>query len=304
VAAEPDGLNARPDPGSAGSAVGVIGVGLMGLPMAQRLRDAGHRVRVCDIDAERRRAAADDGLRVVEGAAAIAATCAVAVVAVVDGPQVMQVVEALCAAAPGPLRHVLLCPTIGPDEVCAAAERLAEAGMAALDVPMSGGPARARDGSMSLMVAGDPHAVAACQPVLDALSSQQVPVGERLGDGARTKLVNNLLAAANLAAAAEALALAERVGLDPARTLDLIDRSSGQSWIAHDRMTRRLAGDTAPRAHLRLLTKDSALALQMARQAGFEAPVGAQAAATFRQASDAGLQAEDDSALLDWHRRR
>ena len=104
----------------------------------------------------------------------------------------------------------------------------------------------------------------------------------------------------NLAGAAEALALAERVGLDPARTLAVVERSSGQSWIGGDRMARALAGDTTPRAHTTLLAKDSRLALAMARTAaGVEAQLGAIAAATFASAVAQGHGERDDSCLLD-----
>jgi 3-hydroxyisobutyrate dehydrogenase len=137
-----------------------------------------------------------------------------------------------------------------------------------------------------------------------ALSSQVFRVGERPGDGARTKLVNNLLAAVNLAGAAEAMALAERIGLDPQRTLAVIERSSGQSWIGSERMHRALAGDLAPRAHTTLLRKDSGLALDMAAQAGIALPVATQAASLFAQACDAGLAALDDASLLELLRHR
>jgi 3-hydroxyisobutyrate dehydrogenase-like beta-hydroxyacid dehydrogenase len=118
------------------------------------------------------------------------------------------------------------------------------------------------------------------------------------------KLVNNLLAAINLAGAAEALALAERVGLDPSRTLEVIEQSSGQSWIASDRMRRAIAGDLAPRAHTTLLTKDTQLGLSMAAQAGFNAALGAQAAAVFARACAAGWGGLDDACLLELMRDR
>ena len=98
---------------------------------------------------------------------------------------------------------------------------------------MSGGPARALDGSMSLMVAG-PHwgAGTLCRPLLEALSSKVFDISDRPGDGARTKLVNNLLAGINLVGAAEAMALADTLGAGcQSRTLDVIAQSSGQSWI-------------------------------------------------------------------------
>jgi L-threonate 2-dehydrogenase len=124
--------------------------------------------------------------------------------------------------------------------------------------------------------------------------------GERVGDGARTKIVNNLLAAVNLAGAAEAMALAGRLGLDPAQTLDVIEQSSGQSWIGSDRLRRAIASDTTPRAHMALLAKDSALALDAARTAGLALPVGDAAARRFAQALQAGLAKADDSALWRW----
>ncbi len=96
--------------------------------------------------------------------------------------------------------------------------------MPCIDAPMSGGPARARDGTMSLMVACADAVFTRHEPVLRDLSSRLVRLGQRIGDGARTKLVNNLLAAVNLAAAAEALALAERLGLDPRRTLQVFEQ--------------------------------------------------------------------------------
>jgi len=163
---------------------------------------------------------------------------------------------------------------------------------------MSGGPARARDGSMSLMVACADALFERQRALLEGLSVKLFRIGERPGDGARTKLVNNLLAAINLAGAAEAIALAERVGLDPARTLDVIEQSSGQSWIGSDRMRRALAGDLAARAHTTLLAKDSRLAMAMAAEAGFEAPLGRTAAERFRVACAAGYGALDDASLL------
>ncbi len=168
---------------------------------------------------------------------------------------------------------------------------------------MSGGPLRARDGSMSLMVACDDAVFDRHRALLEWLASRLVRVGTRIGDGARTKLVNNLLAAVNLAGAAEALALAARLGLDPLRTLDAIEKSSAQSWIGSDRLHRALAGDLVPRAHTTLLRKDSHLALAMAREAGVAAPLGEAAAALFARACDVGGCADlDDASLYDWLR--
>jgi 3-hydroxyisobutyrate dehydrogenase len=280
--------------------VGVVGIGNMGLAMALRLRDAGQAVRVHDIDPARHALAAAAGAVPAASPAATAAGCAVLVVAVVDAGQTEAVLfgphGAAAALAPG--ATVLLCPTIGPADVEGFAARLAQAGLACLDAPMSGGPARARDGSMSLMVAGPDAVWDVLQPLLRHLAAQLFRVGSRPGDGARTKLVNNLLAASHLAAAAEAMALAQHLGLDGAATLAVINASSGHSWIGADRMARALAGDFAPRAHTTLLAKDSALALAMAAQAGLRPPLGLAAAAQFQAALAAGYGGDDDARLL------
>ena len=118
------------------------------------------------------------------------------------------------------------------------------------------------------------------------------------GDGARTKLVNNLLAGINLAGAAEALAMAQRMGLDLGRTLDVIEQSSGQSWIGLDRMRRAVVGDYEPRAHVTLLQKDTRLAVDAAAAAGFEGPLGPVARDLFARAAREGLHHLDDAALF------
>lgn len=302
--------------------IGVIGIGNMGLAMALRLRDSGHAVAVRDIDPAAEAAAVAAGAEVCATPAALAARCSLIIVAVVDAAQTQAVLFGedgvatalrrragagagadLAADTPGAAEApaVMLCPTISPQAVEAAATGLAALGVACLDAPMSGGPVRARDGSMSLMVACDDAAFARWQPVLAHLASRLFRVGTQPGDGARTKLVNNLLAAINLAGAAEALQLAEALGLDAARTLDVIEQSSGQSWIGTDRARRALAGDATPRAHMTLLAKDSALALAAAQGTGLALPLGRDAAAAFAQACQAGLADADDSAL--WRRR-
>ncbi len=281
--------------------IGVVGIGNMGLPMARRLRDAGHAMRVCDIAPERVALAAAAGLAVAATPAALA-DCEVVIVVVVDAAQTNEVLFGAAGLVPAlPAGAcVMLCPTIAPADTEACAARLAACGIGCIDAPMSGGPERAGDGTMSLMVACDAVLFERWQPVLLTLASRLFRVGERAGDGARTKLVNNLLAAVNLAGAAEALALAQKLGLDAAATLAVIEQSSGQSWIGSDRLRRALAGDTAPRAHLALLAKDSALALGAAQAAGAAVPVGAAAALHFAQALQAGLGRADDSALWRW----
>jgi len=289
--------------------VAVIGIGNMGLGMALRLRDAGQAVRVRDLDAARCDQAAAAGCTVAGSAAAAAAGCALAIVAVVDAAQTDAVLfgdgqDAGAVATLAAGATVMLCPTIGPADVERFAARLAGLGLGCIDAPMSGGPARARDGTMSLMVACADALWARHEALLRQLAARLFRVGTRPGDGARTKLVNNLLGAVNLAAAAEAIALAQRIGLDPAATLAVIEQSSGQSWVGSDRMARALAGDFAPRAHTTLLAKDSGLALQMAAEAGVTPALGGQAAAMFQAALAAGYAGEDDARMLSLVRRQ
>lgn len=296
--------------------VSFVGIGNMGLAMVGRLRDLGWPVAVCDTDP----AACDQANAL--GATVFASPLALAramppgglmVVAVVDTAQCRDVMwgegagegappvhwpEQGAAQALQPGQTVMWCPTISPGDVEVLAQRLAQQGVHGIDAPMSGGPARARAGTMSLMVAGAAAVVAAHEPVLNALANPVFRLGECLGDGARTKLVNNLLAGINLVGAAEVLALASNLGLDLHRTLDVIERSSGQSWIGADRMRRAIDGDLSPRAHMTLLAKDTRLANEAAAEAGFSGPLGARASAVFRAACESGLSELDDGALL------
>ncbi|PIT83058.1 NAD(P)-dependent oxidoreductase [Limnohabitans sp. 15K] len=294
--------------------VAVVGAGNMGGGMLARLRILGWSVGVHDKDPQAQAQAVALGAVPFDSAMQAAQSLAphgVLLLAVVDAAQTDAVlwgnggqgVEGGAGPHLQPGQAVLLCPTLGPDTVQLQAERLAQRGVDCIDAPMSGGPVRARDGSMSLMVACSEAAWQRHQHLLNALSGQVFRVGTRAGDGARTKLVNNLLAAVNLAGAAEAMALAERLGLDPAATLSVVEASSGQSWIGSDRMRRALAGDFEPRAHVSLLAKDTGLALQAAEAVAFEPALGRLARDVFAQAMAEGLQAQDDAALLKWTRQ-
>ncbi len=276
--------------------VSVVGVGNMGGAMAQRLIALGWPVQVCDVRPERLQTLASFGAVGHVQPDIAAMNSVVCIVAVVDAAQTEAVLfgpHGLAPAMPSG-SVVMLCPTLAPEDVEAFARRLIPFGLHTVDAPMSGGPVRALDGSLSLMVACARNVFERHQALFDALSSRVFRISERVGDGARTKLVNNLVGAA------EVLVLAQKMGLDLARTLDVIEQSSGQSWIGSDRMRRAIAGDYAPRAHLTLLEKDTRLALKAAQAVGFVGPLGASARDVFARASAAGLDALDDAALFDW----
>jgi L-threonate 2-dehydrogenase len=283
--------------------VSIIGVGNMGGGMVLNLLKRGYTVHVRDLDASKEAFLEQKGAIAGIKSAQSAIKSTVTIICVVDSAQVDKVLlgaDGLLQATPEQLRKhtVMLCPTIAPQDVERYTQLLAQHGMQTIDAPMSGGPARAQDGSMSLMVACQDAVFAQHESLLRDLSSKLFRISETPGDAARTKLVNNLLAASNLAAAAEAIALAQKLGLDASRTLDVIEQSSGQSWIGSERMRRAIAGDFAPRAHMTLLAKDSKLALQMAQSVGFENPIGERAAQAFKQALQEGMSELDDAALL------
>jgi 3-hydroxyisobutyrate dehydrogenase len=285
--------------------VGLIGVGNMGGAIAERLLSQGYAVAVHDLDAQREAHAVALGAMACSTPAGVASSSDVVIVVVVDAAQTEAVLFGPHGAAGALPRGaaVMLCPTIAPADTERLVQGLVQRGIAWFDAPMSGGPARARDGSMSLMLACESAALQRHRALIEVLSSKVFHLGERPGDGARTKLVNNLLAGINLAGIAEALALAERLGLDLPRTLAVIEQSSGQSWIGSDRMHRALQGDDVPRAHTRLLDKDTHLALAMAQAAGVDTPLGEQAAALFARACENGLAGRDDASVFELLRR-
>ena len=267
---------------TAARTVGVVGVGNMGGAMAQRLLAQGWRVQVCDLDPAKLAEFEGFGAVARSTPSQLAIDSVAIIVCVVDADQAREVLfgEHGAAAALQPGQAVLLCPTIAPQDVEDIAARLALGGIATIDAPMSGGPARARDGSMSLMLA-----------CADAVFERHRAL---VGEGLEQRPVFR-----RVVVAGQQLDLQhQRLGLDLGRTLEVIEQSSGQSWIGSDRMRRAIAGDYAPRAHVSLLQKDTRLALGAAEAAGFSGPLGAAAHDAFERAAQQGLAGLDDAALF------
>lgn len=286
--------------------IGVIGAGAMGMGVVASLLRNGYPVTVCDVAAPARADAQARGARVAPSAADVAATCPVLIVLVVDAAQMEDVLLGIGGALPmlTPDHVVMACSTIAPADVARLAQRVGSTGATLVDAPVSGGPARAHDGTMSMMVAGPGPVLDRCAPVFAAMAGTVFRVGTKAGDGAHFKVINNMLAAVNLAAAAEAMALAVKAGLDPALVLDVVRASSGASWICTDRMTRALAGDYAPRAAARILTKDVGLATDLAARHGVPAPLAGAARAAFAATVADGFGEQDDAAIYKWNRRQ
>jgi 3-hydroxyisobutyrate dehydrogenase-like beta-hydroxyacid dehydrogenase len=198
----------------------------------------------------------------------------------------------------------MVASTLDPQYVRELPARCAPAGVEILDTPISGGPAKAHDGTMTIMVAGPREARERVAPILAAIAARRFAVSDRAGDAAATKIVNNLLAGANLAAAGEALALAEALGLDVRATADVIAASSGASWIFADRVPRALAGDYAPRAAARILAKDVGIACDVARRARAHDAFAQAAKRAFDDTVAAGYGEDDDAAIVRRARER
>ena len=277
--------------------VGVIGVGAMGMGVAKALLERGFVVAVRDIVPAREAEAVAHGATRDFGAVDVTITL------VVDAAQTRQVLETRDGPgfspgkAPGqPI--VMMCSTIAPSDTEAIAASLAARNFDMVDAPLSGGPARAHAGTLSMMASGSDAAFARCAPVIKAMSAKCFRMGERAGDGSRMKVVNHMLAAANLAAGCEAMAMASKLGLDVGQAAEVVNASSGASWIFADRMARALVGDYAPRAAARVLLKDVGLFVLEARNLGLTAPMAECAREIFHDTVARGLGEEDDAAVL------
>jgi putative dehydrogenase len=284
--------------------VGVIGVGAMGMGVAKRLLECGFPTFARDIRPQAEEEARAAGARLCSSPAEMGRACRIVVTLVVDAEQTHEVVMGrkglIETLAPGSV--VIMSSTIQPDAAQALAEPLAARRVHLLDAPCSGGPAKARAGTMSMMLAGADAALERAASVLETISGTRVRISDRPGDGSKAKIVNNMLAGVNLAAACEAMALAIKLGLDPRTMFEVISASSGASWMFSDRIPRVLAGDYAPRAAVDILRKDLAILLETARNERFPALVARAAHALYEDASRLGYGQEDDAALAKVYR--
>lgn len=280
--------------------VGVIGTGAMGGGVVESLVRAGIPTSARDIRAEAEARAVRHGAAACDSPAALARASDIVIVLVVDAGQVETVLFGADGVARAAARDriVLVSSTVDPAYVAALASRLAAVDLTLLDAPVSGGPAKAAAGTMTMMVSGDAQALARAQSVLDRIAGRVFELGPRPGDASTFKIVNNLLAGANLAAGAEALALAQAAGLDLERVRDVVNASSGGSWIFADRVPRALTGDFAPRAAVTLLAKDVGIAATLAERLDVDAPFTRLAAQAFAAAVAAGRGEDDDAVLM------
>jgi 3-hydroxyisobutyrate dehydrogenase len=245
--------------------VAVIGLGAMGLAMAERLAERGEAVRGWDRDPARRRAAEAAGVAVAEEAATGAE---VVILSLPNDDAVRAVAATLPAAGIMADGVVVDTSTVAPETPRALAPRFAATGLAWLDAPVSGGPHGARAGRLTMMVGGEAEALARAMPALEAIAAKVVHVGAS-GAGAVAKLANNLLVAAHLLTAAEALRLARRAGVDAEAALSVINGASGRSAATEVNFPRWiLPGSFDSGFTAGLMRKDVRLALELAGRVG------------------------------------
>ncbi len=280
--------------------VGLIGLGSMGLGMAQSLRRAGHALRVCDARPGVAEAFAAEGGTACSSPAEVARGAQVVISVVVNAEQTESILNGehgvLATAAPGTV--FVMCSTVAPGFSEQLEARLVERGLLYLDAPISGGAARAAAGQITMMTSGAPAAYEVALPVLEAMSSKVYRLGDKAGFGSKVKIINQLLAGVHIAVAAEAMALGIREGVEPAQLYEVITHSAGNSWMFENRMPHVVEGDYTPKSAVDIFVKDLGLVLDTARAARFPLPLAALAHQLFTQASAAGYGREDDSAVI------
>ena len=279
--------------------IGFVGLGAMGLPMAQRLARRDYAVRGFDL-----KRPAMDALAEAGGEAAASAKEAVRgadalILMVVSAAQARSVLAeggAITALAPDAV--VILMATCAPADAAALARDVIATGRRFVDAPVSGGVKGATGGTLTIMAAAAKPVFEATKPLLQVLGDKLFHVGEEPGQGAMVKTVNQLLAGVHIAAAAEAFSLAARAGLDPAVLLEILSGSAASSWMLKDRGPRMLDEHAPVASAVDIFVKDLGLVLDAGRSSKAALPLAAAAHQMFLAASGLGHGAADDSQVL------
>jgi 4-hydroxybutyrate dehydrogenase/sulfolactaldehyde 3-reductase len=282
------------------TAVGFIGLGTMGAPMARNVLKGGHSLTVFDLNRAACEALAAAGAAVAVTPKAVAAASEVVITMVPDSPDVEKV-----ALGPNGIIHGMRrggvyidMSTIDPATTQRVGKVFAAAGVDMIDSPVGKTVDHAIAGTSTLMIGGDASVIERVRPVLKTMGAELIHCGG-LGMGQAMKLTNNLLATILLAASAEALVAGAKAGL----TLDTMVSvmKTTMAWnnqLAVAMHMRALKGDFDPGFMVKLAHKDCRLALAMDRDLGVDAPVGAATLKVLQEAIDKGLAGNDVGALL------
>lgn len=256
--------------------VGVVGLGSMGLGMAQTLAASQFETLGFDLSEERRALAAKSGVTPVSTISELFEKSAFLVFSLPTAKDVTGVVNShidVLEARQGQKIVIIDTSTSEPDVSRELADKLAGLGHGFLDAPVSGGPAGAASGKLTIMIGGSDEDVAVAGPVIEAMSAKALHVGPS-GAGNVAKLVNNLLAAAHMVTTSEGLKLAAAAGIDPEAALRVLNAASGRSMISEVHFPTWIMSDRFDSGFsMGLMRKDVRLASELAARTGAELPL-------------------------------
>jgi 3-hydroxyisobutyrate dehydrogenase len=286
--------------------IGFVGLGQMGSRMAARLVDAGLQVVAFDIDSAALQKLVTRGAGAAASPAAVAAQAPIIFCSLPQPHIVEQIMIGDGGLSGGTAVEIIVdLSTTGPTKVIQIAAHLRPHGIELVDAPVSGGIGGAEAGKLSIMVSGSPAALARVQPLLRHMGDRIFVLGEAPGLGQKMKLVNNMLVAANAVAAFEALVMGVKSGLDATLMLDVINASSGRSFITTDKIPQCVLRRTFPqRFATNLLYKDLKLGVEEASLIG--APLWMMEAAQrfMAQAMEETDPTADYASLIKYFERR
>jgi len=270
---------------------GLIGVGLLGSALAERMLAAGHSIVAFDLNREllQRFSAADS-------AGEVAAQCKTIVLCLPDSHVVGSVVEQFGETLR--TETLLIDATTGdPDDTARLAAALRQRGIGYVDATIAGSSEQARRGEAVVLIGGDANDVERADTVLASWSDKRFHLGPS-GSGARMKLVVNLVLGVNRAVLAEGLALAEACGIDAALALQVLKTTPAYSTAMDTKGPKMVARDFSPQARLSQHLKDVRLIRELARRQGASVPLAEIHERLLDQAVAMGLGDADNSAVL------
>lgn len=286
--------------------IGFVGLGQMGARMATRLAAVGLDVLVHDLDKNAVARLVAAGAKAAQSAVEIGDACSIVFCSLPRPEIVRAVILGQDGVASGAaVRLVVDLSTTGSVMTESIAATLADKGIALVDAPVSGGVGAAEAGSLTIMIAGAPEARARAETVLGHLGSNLFVIGDRPGLGQKMKLVNNMLCAANAVTTFEALVAGVKGGLDAATMLNVINVSSGRSFISTDKVPQCVMPRTfPPRFATELLLKDMKLGVEEAGQDGASLWMLSAALEFLQTAIAEMVPADDYAALIRYFERR
>jgi 3-hydroxyisobutyrate dehydrogenase-like beta-hydroxyacid dehydrogenase len=279
--------------------ISVIGLGLMGTPIATLLMKAGYKVTGFDILKKQVSNLVPLGLKTAGSPKEAVKGADLVMLSLPTWNAVLAAVEEKDGVAAGARRgHIVVDTSTSPPwESRALGERLARKGIEWMDVPISGSSAQARVGNMVFMAGGKKSVYEKIKPVLDQIGKKTVYAGKS-GDGATLKLVINHTLYLNQAAAIEGLVLGVKAGLNPGVLYDVIASGAASSDLIMARGKDMLAGNFSPKGPVVLANKDMTLSLETAKRLGVVLPVGALYQQLLLKAHYNGWDREDATVVM------